>query len=126
VAGNGLTFVLPIAPGELAVNRAWRKTTHGMRRSQRYTEAIRAVSGDIRGALGDWPYRDFPVEVRIDAFWPSPKGDIDAPIKGILDALEKSGVIRNDDQVTRLYVSKAVDEENPRLELQIIPFSVIE
>lgn len=119
-----LEITLRIAPGELRINRAWRKTKAGMRRSEQYREAMRAVAADIRDASPNWRYRDFPVEVQIIAYWPTHAGDVDAPVKGILDALKKGGIYGDDKQVVRLVVEKHLNSDDPRICLKVAPVKI--
>jgi len=45
--------------------------------------------------------------------------DIDAPIKIVLDVLQKQRVYENDRLITYLTVQKMEDKKNPRIEIQI-------
>jgi Holliday junction resolvase RusA-like endonuclease len=116
-----IDVTLRIAPGELAVNRAWRKTDQGMRRSDRYKDAVKAVSADLRdvAAAERWRYRGFPVGVEIEAHWPDHVGDVDAPIKGILDAIQKAGIVQDDAQVVRIAVAKFMNSDDPRICIKV-------
>ena len=70
-------------------------------------------------------YSDFfsftePVKLEIDIQSPSrPRGDIDNHAKFILDALEKSGLICNDSQVTRLEIEFVPG--GTRLDISVMP-----
>jgi len=48
-------------------------------------------------------------------------GDIDNPVKPVMDALEKAGVLLNDKQVCELHVVRSLDRANPRVELTLTP-----
>lgn len=45
--------------------------------------------------------------------------DIDSSIKITLDVLQKSGLLKNDMDITHLNVKKEVDKKKPRLEIEI-------
>jgi Holliday junction resolvase RusA-like endonuclease len=47
------------------------------------------------------------------------KTDIDGRIKPVLDMLERAGIYENDVLVSDLIVSKHIDIENPRLEVEV-------
>lgn len=47
------------------------------------------------------------------------RGDIDNYTKCVLDGLQKSHVIRNDDSVVELHCYKERDRDNPRTEIEI-------
>lgn len=47
------------------------------------------------------------------------KGDVDNFLKCALDSLRDAGVIRSDARITRLWVEKFRDKENPRTEFTV-------
>ena len=57
------------------------------------------------------------VEVDIMEYRPQERGDIDSPLKLVLDAIQ-GYVYTNDSQVRGMRVSKYTDRENPRVELK--------
>jgi Holliday junction resolvase RusA-like endonuclease len=64
-----------------------------------------------------------PVEVEtyfiVDVFRPRNAGDVDGYAKGILDAFQAAGVIKNDSSIRRLTITKHVDRNRPRVEVVI-------
>ena len=59
-----------------------------------------------------------PVAVSVALYWPNARNhDLDN-IKGLLDAF--TGVLYEDDsQIVELHISKHIDRENPRVELEL-------
>lgn len=121
-------MILEIDPGRFHVNRAYRagKTKGGrsiVYQGTTYTSA--------KALLGEQAHLEFdrrpfmgPVTVTIDLHFPEMKrghihGDIDGPIKGILDALQDAQVYCNDAQVESLAVAKFCDPERPRIEIGV-------
>lgn len=113
---------VPISPGDVAVNRAWRYAGKRVVKSALYRQGRRLLSAELRDAAeaAGWP-RVFlgEVRVRIAAYWPGERGDADAPIKGVLDALEQAGVVEDDRQVCAVSCERRRDAENPRLEIEV-------
>lgn len=89
--------------------------------SSAYRKAGAQIAKDVRDVYGKKPPIDGPIYVQIDL--PClricrqefndgiPFGDIDAPIKCILDALQTAGVFHDDSQITHLVVRKTFDEQ---------------
>ncbi len=106
-----------IPPGDLAVNRAWRKTPEGMMKSAVYKETRNLLRDEIRLAYeGTWVGW---VRVEIVEYWPEDKGDVDAPIKGVLDALQAARVIEDDKRVQKVTAEKFWDPDNPRIVVKV-------
>ena len=55
----------------------------------------------------------------VDVYRPRNAGDVDGYAKGILDAFQAAGVIRNDSSIRRLTITKHVDSDRPRVEVVI-------
>ena len=62
------------------------------------------------------------VEVRIRLFMARNSGDIDGRAKKILDSIQGYGY-QNDSQVRRLVMEMETDPENPRAEVEVVPFT---
>ena len=60
-------------------------------------------------------------EFEIDVFYPSQRADLDNSLKVVLDCLQKTKTIRNDNRCTRIIANKALDKDNPRIEFTIRP-----
>lgn len=109
-----------LSPGDLAVNRAWRtRKNGGMVKSALYRVSRKLAAAELRAAAEDheWPVHHFAgeVSVRITAYWPGQRGDVDAPVKGILDALQHAGVVMDDRQVCSVSCTRYCDLKNPRM-----------
>lgn len=60
-------------------------------------------------------------EIFIKVFYPSQRSDLDNSLKIILDCLQKTKTIVNDNKCVKIVVEKYLDKENPRVELVIKP-----
>ena len=80
--------------------------------------------------LGDSEPLSGPLVLSLREFWPRRHrqgpavglalGDVDGPLKGVLDALEDGGVFADDAQIVRLScIEKHVDFRNPRIEVEV-------
>jgi Holliday junction resolvase RusA-like endonuclease len=58
-------------------------------------------------------------EFEIDVFYPSQRADLDNSLKVVLDCLQHSKTIRNDNKCVRIVANKALDKINPRIEFKI-------
>lgn len=86
------------------------------------------------GLAGKWS-REWPVVVELDLYFPDARGDVDGPIKFVLDALQGQpisdkrkgkgsrarlgGIIANDRQVLDLRVRRLIDRDNPRTVVRV-------
>ena len=94
-----MKFTTEIDPAHLRINAAWRrgKTRDGKPityLAPRYAKARAVVATSAADAS-------------------------DGPIKGILDALQHSGVLADDAQVLEVYAIKFRDKDRPRIEIEI-------
>lgn len=58
-------------------------------------------------------------EFYIDVFYPNERADLDNSLKVVLDCLQKSGVIKNDNKCIKIVAQKFKDTRDPRLEYLI-------
>ena len=58
-------------------------------------------------------------EFEIDVYYPSQRADLDNSLKVVLDCLQHSKTIRNDNKCVRIVANKALDKLNPRIEFKI-------
>ena len=118
-----LSCTIHLPPGDLAVNRAWRVTqARTLVKSKLYRQSRKLVADELRDAAdhAEWP-RGFrgEVRVRIEAYWPGSLGDVDAPIKGVLDALQQAGVVLDDKQICHVSCERLRDDADPRLVVHV-------
>lgn len=59
-------------------------------------------------------------EFHVDVFYPSQRADLDNSLKIILDCLQKTKTIKNDNKCVRIIANKALDKLNPRIEFKIL------
>ncbi len=58
-------------------------------------------------------------ELEMKVFYPNQRADLDNSLKVVLDCLQSSKVILNDNKCTKILVEKYLDKANPRVELEI-------
>jgi len=58
-------------------------------------------------------------EFYVDVFYPSQRSDLDGCLKIILDCLQATKTIKNDNKCVKIVAQKAVDKDNPRIEFEI-------
>ena len=61
------------------------------------------------------------MSVLIAIYYPSMRSDLDNGCKVILDCLQHGKVIKNDNLVTEIHLTKHIDKANPRCEISIFP-----
>jgi len=122
VAAVKFSVQVPLPPGDIAINRAWRpkKDVKGFASTQIYKESRKLLADEFRIAAGHESTSQ-QVRVQIIASWPDDDGDVDAPIKGVLDALQAARVILDDKQVVHVTAAKRVDKNNPGLWVSVGP-----
>lgn len=88
--------------------------------------AVLAMRAKARGGS----FAPGPLVATITAYWPRLRrvgpakdlalGDVDAVVKDCLDALEKSGVVGDDGQVTTVVLRKCYGPTRPRVEIEVV------
>lgn len=81
---------------------------------KKYEESFFWQIGTLRDKMIDVPF-----EFYIDVFYPSKRSDLDNSFKVVLDCLQKSKVIKNDNNCSLIHARKFIDKENPRIEFTI-------
>ena len=119
-------LTIPLSPG---VGRQNARYAGKMRLSKQYRTFLDGIRYAALQAKIPLPVPCSTVGVSVVAYWPRrhrqsglegvPYGDVDAPIKGVLDGLEKAGVYTNDACVLALTVHKKYDAAHPRVEVEI-------
>ena len=66
---------------------------------------------------------DGPLSVVLKVYANSRRQDIDSFPKVVFDCLQKNGVIKNDNRIEHMVVTREVDKENPRVEIAISAIS---
>jgi Holliday junction resolvase RusA-like endonuclease len=59
-------------------------------------------------------------EFYIDVYYPSQRSDLDNSLKVVLDCLQKSKAIKNDNKCVKIVAQKFLDKERPRIEFEIV------
>jgi len=83
---------------------------------KKYEEAFIWQSGNLRGLNIDSPF-----EFYIDVYYPSKRSDIDNSLKIVLDCLQRTKTITNDNNCCKIVAQKFIDKDNPRIEIEIKP-----
>ena len=108
------TFTLPYPP---SANRYWRNV-RGRTIVSAEAKAYKAEAGWSAKAQGACCIEAGNIIVKIDAYRPRRRGDLDNVLKITLDAL--NGVAYADDsQITRIEANRYDDKDNPRVEIGI-------
>ncbi|HUV47467.1 MAG TPA: RusA family crossover junction endodeoxyribonuclease [Actinomycetes bacterium] len=142
-----LRVFIPGNPGDGAINGAYLstrrmskkkgkmvpvrvKTDRGQSFSARAKAAIlhamaedpvaAAAAGDA-GTLAVTMVVSWPRQRHLSGAHDLAMGDVDAPVKATLDALEKSGLVDDDARVVSLSVRKMINRLSPGIELTIEP-----
>lgn len=111
-----IKLTLPFPP---VLNHLYPTTRTGKRVKSRAGREYAHTAGWQAKEQGAVPIAG-PVAVTIDAYRPRRVGDIDAPLKVLLDAL--TGIAYEDDgQIEWLLIRRHDDAKNPRVELTIEP-----
>jgi Holliday junction resolvase RusA-like endonuclease len=98
-----------------------RKSPTGEAFCNRLLIAAWAAWGRLRRpALGGNAKKRIPVVVTVRIAFPTFGSDIDGPLKPILDSLQHSGIVLNDNRVDELHVYRLPpDRSNPRVEVEV-------
>ena len=73
------------------------------------------LSSDLRGKMIEGFF-----EFYIDVYYPSMRSDLDGSLKGVLDCLQKTKTIKNDNRCSKIVARKFIDKSNPRIEFTIL------
>ncbi len=82
---------------------------------KKYEESFFWQIGSLRDKMIDVPF-----ELHIDVFYPSKRSDLDNSFKVVLDCLQRTKVIKNDNNCSLIHARKFIDKENPRIEFKLI------
>ena len=69
----------------------------------------------LSGELRDKDINNF-FELEIDVYYPSMRSDLDNSLKCVLDCLQKTKTIRNDNKCVKIIARRFVDKKEPRIE----------
>jgi Holliday junction resolvase RusA-like endonuclease len=133
---EALAFLIEAPPGWAAINRKISGRGHKLsdaylsfREYAQYAVTLAKAKAAQGGEALELPVPWKRIQVQIVCYWPTcyrkgpragiPRGDVDAPVKGILDALEHAGVYTDDAHVCGLLVVKLHDPVQPRVEVTL-------
>ena len=111
-------IILEDLPLPCPVNRMWRMSGHHMHLSKEANDKTRAIVAEIHQRLGGAP-EPITAEVAVYMRWwrreLNRRCDVDAYIKGALDALTKAGVWADDNQVVMVQCELMPERRFPGL-----------
>lgn len=85
-------------------------------------KALKEYEDKFYMQVGD--YRNLNIksffEFHCRVFYPSMRSDIDNSLKVVLDVLQKTKTIDNDNKCVKIVAEKFIDKLNPRIEFKII------
>ena len=109
--------VFPYPP---LTNRYWRTIVKGKRAIPILSREAREYKQRMAShAAGHQPSQE-PVCLTIRLYRPRKAGDIDGPLKPLLDALQGFLYV-NDSQIVEMHVYRLDDKEAPRVEVEVSP-----
>ena len=115
-----IKLTLPLPPSS---NRYWRSiVNNGRLRVLKSKEAreFRERCGWIAKAQVKRKLSG-PVALSLMVYFPDRRGDLDNRTKQLFDALQGT-VYENDSQVVHYEVTRKIDKENPRVEVEVFPW----
>lgn len=127
-----LEVLIDAQPGWAAINRKTQGRGHKLsdgylafREATAYAVSQLRIKAQAAGKPLGLPVPWHRVSVQLLCYWPTvhrkgplaglPRGDIDAPVKGTLDALQLAGLVDDDGRVCGLMVLKFHDPARPRV-----------
>lgn len=128
-----IKLLIDAPPGWAAINR--KTATRSFNLSERYLAFRDTVIAAVRQARVDGQLpQECPswkrIGLGVSEYWPTqyrsdpllrglPRGDIDSPLKGVLDGLQKAEVYKDDAHITEMVVCKYLDAASPRVEVEL-------
>jgi Holliday junction resolvase RusA-like endonuclease len=139
--GHVLTIVILGNPGLLGINNAKKAVViagqarivdvGSVRKSKVAAAAVVWAAVLEQSAAAEAIASAGQVSVEIDSYWPRRRalpraenlalGDVDAPLKLTIDALEAASVLDDDARVVEVRARKFIDKLNPRIEMRVRP-----
>ena len=105
-------LVLPLPP---SANRMWRAVGGKVKVSEEGREY--RDKAELALAMQRAEKLEGPVGLHIYVYFPNQRGDLDNRIKPLLDVLQGK-TFKNDSQVHHLVVTRYIDKEKPRVEVE--------
>ena len=110
-----MKLTLPFPP---SANRYWRNyrgVTVVSQEAKSFKAHVRLVTKRIQPQEG-------PLQWSAVAYFPNRRGDLSNRIKIVEDALNGIAWI-DDSQVMALQIERAIDKDNPRIEIEVLPWT---
>lgn len=115
-------ILFPVDPGDMAINRSWSRNKHGgQRRSDRYTDAKSKIAQAMMIGMHNENLDTFNEDIFLKVWigWGGGRGDIDGPLKCLLDGLKAGGLYKDDHQVVGLEVVKFHHATQPFVAIEV-------
>jgi crossover junction endodeoxyribonuclease RusA len=110
-----VNLCLPYPP---SANRLWRVVRGHMVKSAEARAYHERVGWIARQAKTEVFLTDIPLVVTIKLYRPRKQGDVDNPVKPILDSMQGC-VYVNDEQVSELHVYRYDDKNHPHVDVEV-------
>lgn len=59
-------------------------------------------------------------EIHVDVYYQSGRSDLDNSLKALLDCLQKTKTIKNDNKCVKIVAQRFIDKKEPRIEFKIL------
>lgn len=82
---------------------------------KKYEDAFYMQIGSLRNKMID----DY-FEFYIRAYYTNNRSDIDGCLKAVMDCLQRTKTIKNDNKCVKIVAEKFIDKDNPRIEFKIV------
>ena len=73
------------------------------------------LSGKLRNKMIEGYF-----EIHVDVYYPSGRSDLDNSLKALLDCLQKTKTIKNDNKCVKIVAQRFIDKKEPRVEFKIV------
>lgn len=86
------------------------------------TKALKDYEDSFMWQIGSYRnlHIDRPFEFYIDVYYPSKRSDLDNALKIVLDCLQRTDTITNDNNCCKIVARKFIDKEHPRIVIRIV------
>lgn len=105
-----------------AKSNGYRIIQHDGHSALRKSDAVEKYEDTFYLQVGSYRGLDIQgfFELHLRAYYPTKSSDLDNALKVILDCLQKTRTIKNDNNCVKIVAEKFVDKTNPRIEFKII------
>src|SRR3990167_8976272 len=117
-----INCILTIPP---SANSQWRIANNRIFKTQEAWQWQEAAAWEIKLSSKGQKIPFAKIRVTMDVFFPDNRNrDIDNLLKLTGDAIQESGIVKNDADIWEWNVKKNLDREKPRMELEILEYVI--